>query len=196
MPQNHTNVDLYLHIRVVLSIILGLSLARLLTGLTGFVQHPQRQRIWLVHLCWVGYLFMSVVAFWWWEFRLAEIQVWRFETYVFLLIYTAMFFVLCTLLFPTDLGEYEDYRAYFMSRRSWFFGLLAMTFAMDIVDTLLKGPGELRALGPEYPIRIGVSIALCLVGMRTSRLWFHYTLAIGGLIYLITYMTRTYGTLF
>lgn len=35
--------EAYSHIRAVMGMVVGLSLARLLTGLAGFVQHPKKK---------------------------------------------------------------------------------------------------------------------------------------------------------
>ena len=64
------NLDLYLHVRVLIALILGLSVTRLVSGIAALVQHPGRYRIWPVHLCWVAWALLNVVTFWWWEFRL------------------------------------------------------------------------------------------------------------------------------
>ena len=65
----------------------------------------------------------------------AQVRALTFETYIFLIAYTAMLFLLCCLVFPTEISEYQGYRDYFMSRRAWFYGLLAATYLMDVVDT-------------------------------------------------------------
>jgi hypothetical protein len=36
------NVDLYLHVRVLIAIILGLSVTRLVSGVAALIQHPGR----------------------------------------------------------------------------------------------------------------------------------------------------------
>jgi hypothetical protein len=38
---------------------LGLGITRLLTGIAQFVQHPQRQRVYWVHLGWVLFMLVS-----------------------------------------------------------------------------------------------------------------------------------------
>jgi hypothetical protein len=35
-----------------------------------------------------------------------------------------MLFLLCSLIFPTEISEYDGYADYFLSRRAWFFSLL------------------------------------------------------------------------
>lgn len=49
------NLDLYLHVRVLIALILGLSVTRLVSGIAALVQHPGRYRIWPVHLGWVAW---------------------------------------------------------------------------------------------------------------------------------------------
>jgi hypothetical protein len=42
--------DVLIHVQIILGIVLGLSLTRLLAGLTRFVQHPNRGHIYLIRL--------------------------------------------------------------------------------------------------------------------------------------------------
>ena len=117
------DVDLYLHVRVLISIILGLSVTRLVSGVARFVQHPDRHRIWWIHLGWVGWALLNVITFWWWEFRLSLIVHWSYALYFFVCLYASMYYFLSVLLFPDDLQGYDGFEDYFLSRRVWFFRL-------------------------------------------------------------------------
>ena len=119
------NFDLYLHVRVLVAIILGLSVTRLVSGVAVLIQHPGRYPIWSVHLGWVAWALLNVVTFWWWEFRLSFVQHWTFPLYAFVCVYASMYYFLSALLFPQDLDEYKGYQDYFLSRRRWFFGFVA-----------------------------------------------------------------------
>jgi hypothetical protein len=66
-PPSH---DLLVHARTMISIIMGLSMARLLNGVAGLIQHPKKEHLWWPHLCWVLYMMVSITAFWWWQFQL------------------------------------------------------------------------------------------------------------------------------
>ncbi len=176
-----------------ISIIMGLSLARLLNGVAGLIQHPKREHLWWPHLCWVLYMMVSITAFWWWQFQLSELRVLTFETYIFLIAEAAMQFLLCSVIFPTEISEYDGYGDYFMSRRAWFFGLLIVSLLMDILDTLLKGLPHFLGLGPEYPIRIAVMVGLCLAACFILSRRFHTLFAGGALIYFAIYVARHYG---
>jgi hypothetical protein len=43
---------MYLHVRVLFTIILGLGVSRLLTGVARIVQHPKEYNVYWVHLLW------------------------------------------------------------------------------------------------------------------------------------------------
>jgi len=189
-PPTH---DLLVHARTMISIIMGLSLARLLNGVAGLIQHPKKEHLWWPHLCWVLYMMVSITAFWWWQFQLTELRALTFETYLFLISEAAMIFLLCSVIFPTEISEYDGYGDYFMSRRAWFFGLLIASLLMDVLDTLLKGAAHFLSLSPEYPIRIALMVGLSLAGCFIRNLRFHTLFAGGALIYFVIYVARHYG---
>ncbi|MGM4910093.1 hypothetical protein [Rhizobiales bacterium] len=184
--------EVYVYIRTVMSMVIGLSLARLLTGLGGIVQSPGKFRVYWVHLGWVASMFLFIIHFWWWEYRLQSLAVISFGVYLFLISFCCLFFFLCVLIFPTTIEDYGGYEEYFISRRRWFFGMLAVTYVVDFLDTLLKGKPYLAALGWEYPARNAVYIVLCIVAAWTANRRFHAVFVSAGLIYQITWIFRLY----
>src|SRR5271154_7461784 len=164
-----SNPDVYSHVKVVISIIVGLGITTLLKGFAVFVQHPKRAKVSLLHLGWAASLLLWIIHFWWWEFRLTLVQQWTFAIYFFVILYAILFYFLSTLLFPSDLKDYAGYEDYFLSRRRWFFGFLAATFVADIIDTSLKGSAYLHSFGLEYPIRIAVGLIVCLIAILVKN---------------------------
>lgn len=177
------SADLYSHIRVVISIIVGLCVTTLLGGLARFVQHPHRNKVSILHIGWACSLLLWVIHFWWWEFHLNLVAQWRFEIYFFLILYAILFFFLCKILFPDDIQDYSGYTEYFISRRRWFFGILALAFVADILDTRLKGAAYLHSFGMEYPIRIGLNLTLCCIGFIASNRRAQIALMVLSLLY-------------
>jgi hypothetical protein len=55
IPMNisHSPIEIFLHVRVMIGVIVGLSIARLLTGIARFIQHPKQNRVYFIHLGWV-----------------------------------------------------------------------------------------------------------------------------------------------
>jgi hypothetical protein len=194
MSPLQSNPELYLHIRVVISIIVGLCITTLLNGFARFVQHPRRAKVSILHLGWAVSLLLWIIHFWWWEFRLAMVPRWTFEIYFFVILYAILFYFLSTLLFPSDLKDYAGYEDYFLSRRRWFFGFLAATFVADIIDTSLKGSAYLHSFGIEYPIRIAVSLMFCVVAMITNNRRIQMAILAVSFLYQVSFIIRLYGT--
>lgn len=188
-------MDAFGHIRMVIGFILSISIARLLLGAVKIIQHPGRVKPYSVHLLWAFYIFILLIHFWWWEYKLRTIPLWTFQEYFFLIIYIILYFVLCALLFPDDLKDYQDsYEAYFYSRKHWFFGVLAFTYAADVLDTAMKGAHYFAHFGWEYPIRNAVHFMLCLVAMWVNDKRFHMALVVFFILYELSYVFRLYGT--
>ncbi|MCO6186252.1 hypothetical protein [Rhizobium sp. L1K21] len=82
----------FTHVRIIIGMVTGLSIARLLNGAARFVQHPKRDQVYGIHIGWTIFLFLAVVHFWWFEFSLAKLPRWTFDKYVFVLFYAALFF--------------------------------------------------------------------------------------------------------
>ena len=81
------------------------------------------------------------------------------------------------------MDDYDGYRDYFLSRRKWLFGILALTYVADIIDTLLKGQAYLASFGWEYPARVVGYLVLCGVAMFTRNGKFHAAFAVLNLAY-------------
>ncbi|HXC95966.1 MAG TPA: hypothetical protein VNU92_09700 [Edaphobacter sp.] len=194
MSPPQSSPDLYLHVKVVISIIVGLCITTLLNGFARFVQHPKRAKVSILHLGWAASLLLWIIHFWWWEFRLTLVPQWTFAIYFFIILYAILFYFLCTLLFPSDLQDYSGYEEYFLSRRKWFFGFLAATFIADIIDTKLKGSAYVHSLGIEYPIRIAVGLIVCLVATIVRNRRVQLSLLAASLLYQVLFILRLYGT--
>jgi hypothetical protein len=183
---------IFVHIKVVMGIIVGLSLTHLLRGSARLIQHPGRERTYWVHLLWVACIFLYLLDFWWWEFRLAEVTDWTLFLYLYLVLYALLLYLLCALLFPDDVRDYAGFKDYFYSRRRWIFGTLAIVLLIDIGDTLLKGKAYYAGLGIEYTLSILVYILACVIAMITASERYHRSFAVIALAYQIIHMLRLY----
>jgi hypothetical protein len=187
--------EVFLHVRVLIGVVLGLGLTRLLSGIAGIAQHPGKRPLYATHLLWVAIILVMIVHFWWWEFGLIRVHVWRFELFVFILAYAFLYYLMATFLFPENMDEYAGYEDYFLSRRRWFFGLLIAAFAADYLDTLIKGRVHLYELGAEYQARLAIGIVLFAVASWTRNRRFHLILAATFLVYYLSWIIRVYDVL-
>lgn len=157
------------YVFVLVSIVIGLALTHLMQGVARIVERPGRVKIWWVHLVWVAHMVLTTIFWWWWEFRLRLVATWTFQLYAFVLCYAFFIYLICALLFPSELGEHEGFKDYFLSRRRWIFGMLIAWLAVDLLDTLAKGSAYFVGLGLEYPLAQAGLALLCLIGMLSPR---------------------------
>lgn len=183
MNSSVSAAELFPHVRIVMGTVIGLGITRLLMGVAGLVQHPDRAKISLLHLLWSFSILVELILFWWWEFALYEVTDWSFGIFAFLIFYAITLFLMAALLFPDKLDDYAGYEDFFLKRRHWFFGVFGLTFLLDIVDTLIKGEPYFDTLGLEYLIQVPIGLALCAVAIWTTDRRYHLGLVLVHLIY-------------
>jgi hypothetical protein len=187
--------DIFIHVRIIVGMVLGLSMSRLVTGLARFIQHPKRELIYPVHIGWVLFLLLTIIHFWWYEFALSTIRHWTFELYFFVILYAILFAMISSLLFPDRMDEYSGFEDYFQSRRQWFYGLLALTFLIDMADTALKGAEHFQSLGIEYPIKQTLLALLSISAIFISSKKYQIGFIVFALIYQATWILRLFDAL-
>ncbi|MFK4824693.1 hypothetical protein ACI0FM_07865 [Paenochrobactrum sp. BZR 588] len=192
MDVNISSVEVFTHVRVIMGIVLGLSISRLLMGVARIIQHPQRKNIYPIHLGWVVFTFLTVVHFWWYELYLNQTLVWRFEAYLFLIFFASLHFLACSLLFPDSMEGYSGFEHYFMSRRSWFFGILIAIFLVDFADTALKGMDHFHKLGMGYLLRNGFFVVVFGAAIYARQQRMQWLLLITAIVCQISFIWLLY----
>lgn len=185
----------FFHVRVVIGLVTGISITRLLAGLSRFVQHPGRNPIYPAHFLWVIYLLLFVTHFWWFQFGLATIPKWQYPEYAFVLTYAALIFFISTLLFPDQMDDYSGFEDYFHSRVRWFYGLLAAVFLVDIADSLIKGTDHFQSLGTYYALRQCLLAGLALIGVFVSNRTYHVGFALFAILLEVWWISARFSLL-
>ena len=185
--------ELFPHVRIVMGMVVGLGITRLLTGAAGLIQHPKRATLSLIHALWAVSVLVELVLFWWWEFELYKVTDWSFGIFFFLIAYAVTLFLLAALLFPDNIDDYEGYEDFFLKRRHWFFGVFAMTFLLDVVDTMIKGEPYFDNLGIWYLVQVPAGIILALIAIRTADRRFHLALVLAQLAYQAAWIARLFN---
>ena len=122
------------YVAVLVSIIVGLALTQILRGVGRMVTTKDGPRAYWVHLVWTLYLFLLIVMFWWWEFRLGTVE-WSLGLYIVVILYATLLFFVSLVIQPSDTERITNFKDYFYSNRRWIFGLLIAIWLWDFVDT-------------------------------------------------------------
>ena len=171
-------MDFFNYVMVLASVIVGLAVTHLLQGVARFIQHPDREKLYWVHLLWVGTMFLNALLLWWWEFKLASVTHWTFELYLFVISFSVVLYIICAVLMPSELGHYGSYRAYYYSRRRWLLGLILLFGLMDFADSAVKGLAHLASLGWIYLIFVAMRPLMLLAAMKSRNEKLHGAVAI------------------
>jgi hypothetical protein len=75
--------------------------------------------------------------------------------------------------------------------RDWLFGFLAALFALDFIDTFIKGPEYRAQFGMMANIRDGLFIVLCLLAIKIANRRFHAALACFAVLFEIFYILNS-----
>ena len=188
-------MEFFNYVMVLASVIIGLAVTHLLQGVAKLIQHPQREKLYWVHLMWVALMFLNALFLWWWEYQLSALHHWTFELYVFVLSFSVVLYLICAVLMPSDLGDYATYRAYYFSRRRWLFGLLLLFSLMDFADSALKGPSHLSSLGWPYFVVVATRSVLLLGAMKSRNAKYHAFVVVLFIAQLIVLAFRSFHTM-
>ena len=162
-------------VSVLLSIVVGLGLTHLLTGVGHALEHRRDVRFYWVQGLWVVNVGLIFVSFWWATvFSHADRVTWYFPNFIVLLVYAVLGYLCAVLIVPSDLERSRDLEAHFFEVRPWFFAIASFIPPLELTDTLLHGGMDrVIGLGPLYSAILAVSETCCVIGARTANRSFH-----------------------
>jgi hypothetical protein len=180
--------DQFQHVMVLTSIIIGLGITQLLIGVGALIDQlsepGRRIRPSLTHGAWCMFVFLWLVSFWWWQFRLLSlVSTWTIGRYLFIILYAVLLFMLVVILVPRDWTNIEDVDAYFLVKRYWFFAVFALANVADLIDSYLKGGWiYISATGVFAILLLVATLPVCIIGFRSQSMRVHAPMAIMLLI--------------
>ena len=134
-------ISAFEYVTVFISIILGLGVTQILTGIADLVHQSERVKVYWPHLVWIVIVLVLYVQEWYITFELRTFTAWRLPVLLFALLYPIVLFITARLLFPFGLSDdtvdlkkfyYRNYRKIFL-----FGSILAF---LSILDNLIMRP--------------------------------------------------------
>lgn len=188
-----SSYETFTHVRIIIGMILGISISRLVVGMSRFLQHPVYEKAYPTHLCWVFFILFYIIHFWWFELSLTRIESWNFSTYFFLVIYTSNFVILAAMLFPDDMGKYRGFKDYLQARRKAFYSVLFVLFSLDVIDTLIKGEEYYTFYGWGYTLRSFILILGSFIAIFIRSEKYQLIFVVIALAYQMIWLLHLFG---
>jgi hypothetical protein len=177
-------MDQFEYVMVLVSIIVGLGIAHILLGLGGIIDRLSRKEnrleLSLAHATWLGFSFLWLVMFWWWEYRYSSrVDDWTMGLYLFLISYSVTLFLLQAVLVPRSWDGVTSLKDFFLERRVWFYTLLLIGTMLDQVDSYFKGGFEYILNTGAFNLAFGfAAIPVAIVGVISTNIRVHNFLGI------------------
>jgi ABC-type antimicrobial peptide transport system permease subunit len=172
----------YEYLTVFISVVLGLAVVHLLSGVALLLDTRVRARADWIHGVWTANVFVTTMLVWWFNFRLTGVQVWTLPFFLNLVAYSVVLYLMSGLLYPVRGSEVTDFRIYFEANRPRFFMVCLAFQVIDFSDAAL----ERQAFGMDWdPIQLtllGVYAIGFIVGIFSSNRTFHGVLSVAWLL--------------
>ena len=134
-------MDLFEFLMVMVSIIIGLGISELLTGVARLIRSRSETTIYWVHLVLVAAIFIILIQQWWEFWQLRELQEWTFAIVLLYLGKLVGLYLIAHLLFPEPVRG-ADLRAYYYGdmRAAWWLGIATVIMAMTFWPVAIGHP--------------------------------------------------------
>jgi hypothetical protein len=129
------------YVIVLISIILGLGITQIMTGLADLVHQWDKVKFYWPHLIWMVLVFVLHIQDWWDTYNLREFEPWRLPTFLFFSLYPVNLFVLARILFPFQPPEgpinLRDF--YFLNYRKFFISTMMLNVLSVAENIMVRG---------------------------------------------------------
>jgi hypothetical protein len=137
-------MTIFEYFMVLLSVVLSLALAQLITGVGELVRARGKVRWSVTYLLWLVVTFAMIIDYWASLWLVRGIPSWTLVALVFLLLPAAMMFLSILWLLPRHIGDEPiDLAEHLLSERRLFLGALIAYFVCGgVTNVLILPPGE------------------------------------------------------
>ncbi len=165
------------YITVLISIILGLGITQILTGIADLIHQSKRVKMYWPHALWVWVVLILHVQDWWATYDLRSFGAWSLPLFLFIMIYPVMLFVMARLLFPFGLQEgIIDLKEFYVENYRKIFAFGSVLPLLSILDAVL-----VRGIEIETQVaKLVLPIILLIVASRKKPFaeWVHQLISV------------------
>ena len=180
-----------------MSIVVGLGIARILSGFSLLLESRHDVEIDWVSILWAFNVLGYHLLFWWivvnnWRF-LSE---WSFAQFGPLFLYGVLIFFCASLILPNRVRKDTDLKARFESIRKPFYILWLLVICSEFMDSALKGMDYvLDNLGLPYLALLTTSSLLSVGGFLIADRRYHLAAAIVFFVIYAAWLVSSFSTI-
>jgi len=159
------------YVTVLISIVLGLGITQILTGVARLIQKRDKLIIYWPHSLWILFILFLHVQEWWVMYELKGMMQWRLPVFLFIMLYPITLFVMAKLILPNRLrGKRIDLKKFYYKNFSTFFALLIFAAMLSVAYNLFILNLKITDQLLQLLLMIGLSFILY---KRSVKEWIH-----------------------
>jgi hypothetical protein len=115
------------YVIVLISVILGLGITTILTGLAELIKHSKPIKLYTPYIIWIVLIFVMHIQEWWISYQLKSVQIWTLQYFLLIVLYPINLYILAHLLFSGTLDkEFSSKEFYLEHYPRIFIGVLSL----------------------------------------------------------------------
>lgn len=164
------------YVSVLISIILGLGITVLLTGLADIIRRWKTVTLYWPYAIWIIIVFILHIQEWWATYSLRTEMTWTLPLFLFVIIYSIVLFILANLLFPQKWSKKGvDLKQHYFGNFEKYFGAALLL----LVISILQNHFLLGFAFTQQPIQFAMAFFfLAVLGSRTKNEKVHGAMAV------------------
>ena len=170
------------YVVVLISIILGLGITQIMTGVADLVHQWYKVKLYWTHLVWIVLVFVLHIQEWWLTYNLRDVGTWRLPIFLFITLYPVNLFILARILFPFNPPEGAiDLKIFYYANFRKFFLVTMILNVLSVIQNVTED-----GVNPSQLLIVSILVVLGWVALRKDHVeWVHKAIAIGLLLTLV-----------
>jgi len=131
-------VNSFQHVLTLISIIIGLGLAQILTNFNSLIKERKNVRFHWLPIYWAIGTFFVQVQWWWGIYKAKDMETWNFLFFSFIILNPISMYLASGCVLPKASHDIKyDLKEYYFSNRRWYFILMSFNPLLDIIRHII-----------------------------------------------------------
>lgn len=173
------------YVIVLISIILGMGITQIVSGLASIIHRWEKVKIYWPHLLLVILVFLIHIQEWWAAYDMRDYAYWRLPTFLFIILYPVNLYILSRILFPISWrGPVIDLKKFYYQNYKRIYLFTITLDVLGIIDNVCLSEYKFSEQIVQFLV---LAILIIAVWRGSSNELFHKTIAsMLMLIFIIT----------
>lgn len=124
------------YVIVLISVILGLGITTILTGVAELIKNVQPVRLYPPYIIWIVIVFVLHFQDWWLSYQLMSVKEWSLQFFLLIVLYPINLYILAHLLFPSSMTSGFDAKQFFLEHHPRFFIGAIILVVLSVVQNI------------------------------------------------------------